>query len=270
MLDAARRRLELKSALDRAIEREELILNFQPIVELDSGVVRGVEALIRWMHPQRGLIPPLEFIPLAEETGQIIPIGGWVLTEACRVAVEIQRAHPSTPPMHMAVNLSGHQLQRPEIVAEVAQALAASGLAPEHLHLEITESILMRDIDLTIERLQRLKDLGVQLAIDDFGTGYSSLNYLRQFPVDIVKIDRSFVDGIEAGGDQRALVAMIVDLTLALGLRVVAEGIERPDQLAALRALGCGYGQGFLFARPVDLASLLPLLASPFGSKSAA
>jgi EAL domain-containing protein (putative c-di-GMP-specific phosphodiesterase class I) len=170
----------------------------------------------------------------------------------------------------MSVNLSGHQLQRPGIVAEVADALAVSGLAPGDLVLEITESLLMRDIDLTIERLQRLKDLGVRLAIDDFGTGYSSLNYLRRFPVDIVKIDRSFVDGIETDADQRALVAMIVDLTLALGLRVVAEGIERPDQLAELRLLGCSHGQGYFFARPAGLAELVGLLAIPFLAKPAA
>jgi diguanylate cyclase (GGDEF)-like protein/PAS domain S-box-containing protein len=270
MLDAARRRLELKSALDRAVEREELLLNYQPIIELASDEVRGVEALVRWIHPQRGLIAPLDFIPLAEETGQIIAIGDWVLREACRTAVLLHRAQPAMPPVYMAVNLSGHQLQRPEIVAEVADALASSGLSPELLQLEITESVLMRDIDQTIERLQALKDLGVRLAIDDFGTGYSSLNHLRRFPVDVVKIDKSFVDDIEAGGDQRALVAMIIDLTLALGLRVVAEGIERPDQLLALRALGCDYGQGFLFARPVAFPDLLPLLGTALGAKPAA
>jgi EAL domain-containing protein (putative c-di-GMP-specific phosphodiesterase class I) len=160
------------------------------------------------------------------------------------------------PPIYMTVNLSARQLQRPEIVDEVAAALAASGLAPEDLVLEITESVLMRDIGLTIERMRRLKELGVRLAIDDFGTGYSSLNYLRQFPVDIVKIDRSFIEGIATDGHQRALVAMIVDLARALGLRQVAEGIERPEQLTELQALGCGFGQGYLYSRPVDLADL--------------
>ncbi|MEA2609596.1 MAG: hypothetical protein QOJ75_1839 [Chloroflexota bacterium] len=262
MHEAARERLELKSALDGALERDELILNFQPIVDLESSAMHGVEALLRWVHPERGLIAPLDFIPLAEETGLIVPIGDWVLNEACRAAVRLQHAHPSTPPIYMTVNLSARQLQRPEIVDEVAFALAASGLAPEDLVLEITESVLMRDIDLTIERLQRLKDLGVQLAIDDFGTGYSSLNYLRQFPVDIVKIDRSFVEGIATDGDQRALVAMIIDLARALGLRQVAEGIERQDQLAELQSLGCGFGQGYLFARPVDFAGIELLLDS--------
>jgi diguanylate cyclase (GGDEF)-like protein/PAS domain S-box-containing protein len=270
MLDAARRRLELKSALDRAIERDELLLHYQPIVDLDTGAVRGVEALVRWTHPQRGLIAPLDFIPLAEETGQIISIGGWVLTEACRAAVQLQRDHPTTPPLSMAVNLSGHQLQRPEIVAEVADALAASGLAPGDLVLEITETVVMRDVERTIGRLVSLKALGVRLAIDDFGTGYSSLNYLRRFPVDIVKVDRSFVDAIATDADQRALVAMIVELTVALGLRAVAEGIERPDQLAALRSLGCTQGQGFLFARPVAFDDLAPLLAKLSDAKTAA
>ena len=260
MLDASRRRLELKSALDRAVGRSEFVLHFQPIIDLATGVIQGAEALVRWQHPQRGLISPHDFVPLAEETGQIVAIGGWVLEQACRVAVEVQRVHPTTPPMTMAVNLSALQLRRPEIVDEVAAALAASGLAAGDLVLEITESVLMSDIDQTIERLQRLKDLGVQLAIDDFGTGYSSLNYLRQFPVDIVKIDRSFVDGIEVDDDQRALVAMIVELTVALGLHVVAEGIERPEQRALLTSLGCEQGQGFLFAGPMELASLVARL----------
>jgi EAL domain-containing protein (putative c-di-GMP-specific phosphodiesterase class I) len=219
MLDAAQRRLELKSALNRAVELNELVLNYQPIVDLEAGGVRGVEALVRWIHPQRGLIAPLDFIPLAEETGQIIPIGGWVLAEACRAAVRLGQALPGHAPIYMSVNLSGHQLQRPEIVAEVAEALRTSGLAPESLVLEITESVLMADIELTIERLHAFKGLGIRLAIDDFGTGYSSLNYLRRFPVDIVKVDRSFLDEIETDPDQRALVAMIVDLAIALGLR---------------------------------------------------
>jgi diguanylate cyclase (GGDEF)-like protein/PAS domain S-box-containing protein len=270
MHDAARLRLELKSALDGALDRDELILNYQPIVDLQSSAMCGVEALVRWVHPERGVIAPLDFIPLAEETGQIVPIGGWVLNEACRAAVQLQRSHPTASSIYMAVNLSARQLQRPEIVDEVAAALAASGLAAEDLVLEITESVLMRDIDLTIERLQRLKDLGVRIAIDDFGTGYSSLNYLRQFPVDIVKIDRSFVEGIAADGDQRALVAMIIDLARALGLRQVAEGIERPDQLAELRSLGCGFGQGYLFARPVDFADLGLLMDSNLGLDTAA
>jgi diguanylate cyclase (GGDEF)-like protein/PAS domain S-box-containing protein len=269
MHDAARHRLELKSALDGALEREELILNYQPILDLTSGAVCGVEALVRWIHPDQGVIAPLDFIPLAEETGQIVPIGGWVLNEACRAAVRLQGSHPSLP-MYMAVNLSARQLQRPEIVDEVGAALLASGLAPEDLVLEITESVLMHDIDLTIERLQRLKDLGVRLAIDDFGTGYSSLNYLRRFPVDIVKMDRSFVDGIAVDGHQRALVAMIIDLARALGLRQVAEGIERPEQLAELKSLGCGFGQGFLFARPLTFADLDLLLDGSLGLDTAA
>ncbi len=260
MHDAARNRLELKSALDGAIDRDELILHYQPVLDLQSGVVRGVEALVRWIHPDHGLIPPLDFIPLAEDTGQIVPIGRWILDEACRAGARLQVSRLGEPDIYVAVNLSARQLERPEIVQEVRDALASSGLAPRNLVLEITESALMTDMDLTVERLQRLKDLGVRLAIDDFGTGYSSLNYLRQFPVDIVKIDRSFVDGIATDGEQRALVAMVIDLARVLGLQQVAEGIERTDQLAELRSLGCGYGQGFLFSRPVDLAALELLL----------
>jgi diguanylate cyclase (GGDEF)-like protein/PAS domain S-box-containing protein len=256
MHDAARQRLELKSALEGAIDRDELVLHYQPILDLASGTVCGVEALVRWAHPEHGIIPPLDFVPLAEETGQIVPIGRWVLDQACRAAAGLSRDRPGVPNLYVAVNLSGRQLQRPEIVNEVREALAASGLAPADLVLEITESVLMMDMALTVARLQALKDLGVRLAIDDFGTGYSSLNYLRQFPVDIVKVDRSFVEGIASNSEQRALVAMIVDLARVLGLQQVAEGIERPDQLAELRAMGCSHGQGFLFSRPVDLAAL--------------
>jgi diguanylate cyclase (GGDEF)-like protein/PAS domain S-box-containing protein len=256
MHDAARRRLELKSSLERALDNNELEVHFQPIMNLEMGTVAGVEALVRWNHPEHGSIPPLDFIPLAEETGQIIAIGRWVLNEACRAAVRLQSLYATLPPMYVSVNLSARQLQRPEIVSEVGEALAASGLAPQDLVLEITESVLMRDIDLTTDRLHRLKQLGVRLAIDDFGTGYSSLSYLRQFPVDIVKIDRSFIDGIGVDGHQQALVAMVIDLAQALGLRQIAEGIERPDQLAKLRSLGCGFGQGFLFAHAVAFEAL--------------
>ena len=217
---------------------------------------------MRWAHPEDGIIAPLDFIPLAEETGQIVAIGRWVLQEACRVGARLQTSGPGSPGLYIAVNLSVRQLERPEVVSEVREALESSGLAAANLVLEITESVLMTDIALTVERLQSLKDLGVRLAIDDFGTGYSSLNYLRQFPVDIVKIDRSFIEGIASNAEQRALVAMIVDLGRALGLQPVAEGIERPDQLRELLAVGCGYGQGYLFSRAVDLAALEALLAS--------
>ncbi|MGH2576785.1 MAG: putative bifunctional diguanylate cyclase/phosphodiesterase, partial [Actinomycetota bacterium] len=188
MHDTALRRLELKADLQRAVDNREFVLHFQPIIELETGEITGLEALLRWNHPERGMVLPLEFIPLAEETGLIVPIGRWVIEEACRQAVQLKERFPATP-LHMAVNLSARQLQRPEIVGEIAETLMELGLDPGDLILEITESVMMRDMDLSIQRLTELKELGVKLAVDDFGTGYSSLNYIRRFPVDILKVD---------------------------------------------------------------------------------
>jgi EAL domain-containing protein (putative c-di-GMP-specific phosphodiesterase class I) len=219
--------------------------------------------LIRWIHPARGIVQPLEFIPLAEETGLIVPIGRWVLREACRYAVELLDEFPqdpSAPPFHMAVNLSARQLARPEIVDEVRDILAETGLAAPALILEITESMVMQDMELAIERLNQLKEIGVLLAIDDFGTGYSSLNYVRRFPVDILKVDKSFIDEVAEGGESSALTAAVIELAGILNLKPVAEGIERPDQLQRLLELECDLGQGYLFARPLEPAALRALL----------
>jgi diguanylate cyclase (GGDEF)-like protein/PAS domain S-box-containing protein len=262
MHDTALKRLELKADLQRAVDNAEFVLHYQPVIELESGTVEGVEALVRWMHPQRGMVPPLDFIPLAEETGLIVPIGKWVLREACLQAVELQTRYPSNPPLSMAVNLSARQLQRPEIVGEIAETLMETGLDPQSLILEITESVMMQDMDLSIQRLAELKELGVKLAVDDFGTGYSSLNYIRRFPVDILKVDKSFVDGVNLGGEESALTAAIIELAGILKLRPVAEGIERADQLEKLLDLKCDLGQGFYFARPLPLEGIDELLSA--------
>jgi diguanylate cyclase (GGDEF)-like protein/PAS domain S-box-containing protein len=261
MHHTALKRLELKADLQRALEHEEFELQYQPVIELETGRISGVEALIRWIHPERGMVPPLDFIPLAEETGLIVPIGRWVLHEAARYAVELHGRYPMDPAFHMAVNLSARQLNRPEIVDEVREILLETGLDPGTLILEITESVMMQDMELSIERLGELKAIGVQLAVDDFGTGYSSLNYIRRFPVDILKVDKSFVDGVSEGGEASALTAAVIELAGILNLKPVAEGIERADQLQRLLELHCDLGQGFFFARPLPRDELQELLS---------
>jgi diguanylate cyclase (GGDEF)-like protein/PAS domain S-box-containing protein len=262
MHDTALRRLELKADLQRAVDNDEFVLHYQPVIELETGRIEGLEALVRWEHPSRGTVAPLDFIPLAEETGLIVPIGRWVLREACLQARRLQERFPQTPALHMAVNLSARQLQRPEIVSEIAEILMETGLLPESLVVEITESVMMQDMDLSIQRLAELKELGVKLAVDDFGTGYSSLNYIRRFPVDILKVDKSFVDGVNEGGEESALTAAIIELAGILRLRPVAEGIERADQLEKLLDLRCDLGQGFYFAKPLPLEGVDELLTA--------
>jgi diguanylate cyclase (GGDEF)-like protein/PAS domain S-box-containing protein len=259
MHDTALRRLELRAAMQRAIDHDEFRLFYQPVIELPTGKITGVEALIRWFDPEKGIVPPLDFIPLAEETGLIVPIGRWVLMEACSHAARLAETFAALD-LHMAVNLSARQIARPEIVEEVREALAASGLDPGKLVLEITESVMIHDMDLAIGRLKELKTLGVQLAIDDFGTGYSSLNYVRRFPVDILKVDKSFIDGVTEGGESSALTAAVIELASILNLKPVAEGIERADQLEQLIAMKCDLGQGFLFAKPLPTDELEDLL----------
>jgi diguanylate cyclase (GGDEF)-like protein/PAS domain S-box-containing protein len=253
-------RLELKGDLQRAIESGGLRLNYQPIVALDAQRVMGFEALLRWEHPERGTISPDAFIPLAEESGLIVPLGRWVLNEACRRARLLQARHATTPPLTMSVNLSVKQLQEPDLVAHVKEALESSGLEPSCLTLEITESVLMTDTEATILKLGALKALGVRLAIDDFGTGYSSLSYLSRFPVDILKIDRAFISRISEGAEESALAAAIVKMSEALSLKTVAEGIEDLGQLTSLMKLGCELGQGYHFAHPMDIDSAVGYL----------
>jgi diguanylate cyclase (GGDEF)-like protein len=233
---------------------------FQPIVALDTQKVVSAEALVRWNHPRRGVISPEEFIPVAEDTGLIVPLGLWVLTQACAAAASWPISDDDNE-IGVSVNLSGRQLQDASIVDDVRAVLASTGLAPRRLTLEITESVVLRDTSHTLDQLTALKTLGLRLAVDDFGTGYSSLSYLRQFPVDVLKIDKSFIDGIARGGDGAALARTIVALADTLQLRTVAEGIEDGAQHSALRALGCTLGQGFLFARPMTQGELLRCIA---------
>src|SRR5262249_15429248 len=243
--------------LQRAIDNDQLEVHYQPVVRLDQRVVYGVEALLRWNHPTRGSIMPDQFISLAEETGLIIPIGRWVLTEACRQAARMKEALNGGL-LTMSVNLSVKQLQSDSIVADVRNALRGADLDPQTLVLEITESVMMADMDLAVQQLHDLKALGVRLAMDDFGTGYSSLSYLSRLPVDILKMDRSFL--ITNNETDQSLASAIISLGRSLKLDVVAEGIERLAQVPSLRALGCELGQGFLFAEPMTKESLQSFL----------
>jgi diguanylate cyclase (GGDEF)-like protein len=255
--------MRLEGDLRRALERGEFVLHYQPTIELSTGRIESLEALVRWVHPERGLVPPNEFIPVAEETGLIRPIGYWVLEEACRQARAWHLRYPVQTPRLISVNLSAQQLQQPEIVDDIVSILRRTGLDPSLLQLEITESVIMDDAPATIVTLRALKELGVHLAIDDFGTGYSSLSYLKRFPVDTLKVDKVFIDGLDTNDpDDTAIVQAVVTLARALGLEVTAEGIESPAQLAQLRKLGCQRGQGYYFARPLAENALVPLLAA--------
>jgi EAL domain-containing protein (putative c-di-GMP-specific phosphodiesterase class I) len=256
-----RERLDLETALRAAVERHELKLLYQPIIHLPSGGIYGVEALIRWEHPQFGRLLPQHFIPLAEETGVIVQLGSWVLGEACRQLQVWQAAHPRLS-LAMAVNISGRQLQGSGLADALRQTLTSSGVEPSSVLLEITESVLMQQTDPVLERLQQLKALGVRLAIDDFGTGYSSLSYLQRFPIDILKIAKPFVDEVGHGVDRSALARAILGLGDTLKLQTIAEGIERAEQRAALIELGCTLGQGYHFWPALPAAGIEELLAS--------
>jgi diguanylate cyclase (GGDEF)-like protein/PAS domain S-box-containing protein len=246
--------LRTGNALHRAIERGEMRVHYQPMINLDDGTLVGFEALIRWEHPERGLVPPMEFVPLAEETGLIVPLGVWALEQACHQAVRWHEAAPGAPLLSMSVNLSPRQLAEPALPNDVARVLHQSGIQPSALWLEITESTLMRDAESALSALGALRALGLHLAVDDFGSGYSSLAYLQRLPVEALKIDRSFTEGIGVRSDSTAIVNAVVSLARALQLSTVAEGIETRDQFQHLRGMGCEVGQGFLFgpARPAE------------------
>ncbi len=258
---SALHRLELRERLETALEAEEFVVHYQPVVDLRSGEIAGVEALVRGRQPTGRLALPAEFIPLAEETGLIVPLGQWVLDEACRQA---RAWHAEVAgPLSMAVNVASRQLQDPAFTSSLAATVRRSGARPGDLVLELTESALLDDGDTTAASIAGMKELGVRIALDDFGTGYSSLSHLRRFPIDMLKIDRSFVNGIDGEDDgERALVHSIIRLARSLELETVAEGVERPEQVVRLRALGARLGQGFHFARPMDPADLSALLRS--------
>jgi diguanylate cyclase (GGDEF)-like protein/PAS domain S-box-containing protein len=245
--DRAVRHLRTGNELHRALERGELRMHYQPIIRLEDGNVTGFEALLRWEHPERGLVRPDEFVGLAEETGLVVPIGSWALEESCRQA---RRWHDAGADVSMSVNLSPRQLAEPGLVDDVARVLRETGVSPDKVWLEITENTLMRDAESMARSLGSLRSLGVHLAVDDFGTGYSSMTYLKRFPVDALKVDRSFVDGLGRDPEDTAICTAVVSLAHALGLRAVAEGVETPEQLAELRTLGCEMAQGYLFGKP--------------------
>jgi diguanylate cyclase (GGDEF)-like protein len=250
-------RLELEAQLEVAVERAQLDLRYQPIVSLRTGRVSGFEALVRWNHPERGELPPDAFIPVAEETGAVVGIDRWVLLKACCQGRAWQRAYPADEPLIVGVNLSTRQLEEHNVVELVQLALEVSGLPPEHLVIEITESFLIRNEELGVQTLHALRDLGVRLAIDDFGTGYSSLSYLRHLPIDVLKIDRSFISGLDEGAHDEAIIQAVVALGRALDIDVIAEGVETESQAEALRAIGCLLAQGFLWSKPLSASDAL-------------
>ncbi|HEY0631527.1 MAG TPA: EAL domain-containing protein [Thermoleophilaceae bacterium] len=267
--DEMRRRsiswLETESELRRALEGGELHNVYQPIVSPRSGEIVGFEALVRWHHPERGVVAPIDFIPVAEQSGLIVPLGNAVLERACAEATRWNAERGEREPLRMAVNFSPRQLSHPRAVETVVETLERTGLTPDLLCVEITESALVDDAASTLSTLNSLKELGVRLALDDFGTGYSSLTYVRRFPIDTLKIDRSFIDGIVGSTEDEAIVTAVLSMGRALGVHVVAEGVETEEQAARLRTLGCKLAQGYLFSRPVAPEAVRALLAADQG-----
>jgi EAL domain-containing protein (putative c-di-GMP-specific phosphodiesterase class I) len=252
----------MENELAKALENDQLRLLYQPIVAIDTGSILGLEALVRWQHPERGLISPAEFIPIAEATGLIVPIGAWVLEEATRQAEVWRRGRPADTAPTMAVNLSLRQFVDSDLSSLVEHTLEEAGLDPAALHLEITESVIMEHEDITLSTLAAFKRLGVTLVLDDFGTGYSSLSYLQRFPIDALKIDRSFVAALGQDDDSQPIISAIINMARGLKIEVVAEGIETRAQAGTLTSLGCRRAQGFLYARPLPADAMGALLDS--------
>ena len=262
LANAALERMELEYDMQTALSEKQFVVHYQPVVMLETGAVHSLEALVRWNHPRRGLLYPADFISVAEQSGLIVDLGRWVLQQAARDGRRWQVRYPSTPAFQISVNISGRQLQHADLIPEVMDAIDAAGLDPQSLILELTESVLMADTEPVARTLQDLRGRGIRLALDDFGTGYSSLGHLRNFPVDILKMDRSFVAGIGNGLADGAILRAIIGLANSLGLMTIGEGIERPEQLAALNAMGCHAGQGFYLSKPLDNSAMDELLAS--------
>ena len=260
--DRALQRLELETDLRRALEREEFEVYYQPITSLALGTLSGFEALARWNHPTKGSISPVDFIPICEETGLIVPLGRWLLKKACQVTRNWQLKYPQHPTIKMSVNLSAQQFREPQLVEEVEAILAETGLLGKFLKLEITESVLIDNLETVTEIIHSLRKQDIQFSIDDFGTGYSSLSYIHRFPVDTIKIDRSFVSQMKADGENSAIVKAIVTLAHMLNMDIIAEGIETTAQLAQLKLLQCEYGQGFFFSKPLNEADAEAFIAN--------
>lgn len=254
-------RLQLETDLRFAIERNEFELYYQPIVDLNTSSLSGFEALVRWNHPQRGVVPPNEFIPISESTGLIIPMTVQILHSACRQVVAWKKKMPAGSPLSVAVNLSGKHFGHPALVEQITTVINETGIDPSSLKLELTESAVMESAETAILMLKQIKETGVQISIDDFGTGYSSLSYLHRFPIDLLKVDRSFVSAMEENTENGEIVRTVIALAKALNLKVVAEGIESVHQFHQLRVLGCEYGQGYLFSKPLQVADIERLLA---------
>jgi EAL domain-containing protein (putative c-di-GMP-specific phosphodiesterase class I) len=258
MNDQALKRLGLENNLRGAVERDEFVVYYQPQINTETSQLVGMEALVRWQHPELGLISPMEFIPLAEETGLIVPIGEWVLRTACAQNKAWQEA--GFAPLQVSVNFSPRQFQQPDLVEQVRRAVGDAGLEPRYLGIELTESSVMKDAELTIKTLRQLKETGVQVSIDDFGTGYSSLSYLKRFPVDILKIDISFVRNSTTDPKDAAIVRAIITLAHSLNLKVIAEGVETKEQLRFLSSLRCDEVQGYLFGTPLPAEAFRQIL----------
>jgi EAL domain-containing protein (putative c-di-GMP-specific phosphodiesterase class I) len=254
--------LKLETELRLGVQNRDFLMHYQPIVDLASGRIVGFEGLVRWNHPERGLISPTNFIAIAEETGLIVPLGWWVLEECCRQTRRWQHRFPSDPPLFVSVNMSGKLFMKRGIVGRMTEILETTGLPPDSLRIEVTENVVLEHVDTALKNLNRLRALGIQLSVDDFGTGYSSLSYLQRFHYDELKIDRSFVSRLGDGSDSRAIIETILGLANNLGIGVVAEGVETAEQAERLRSMACPHGQGFWFSEPVTSEVAASLLAA--------